>query len=167
MGQAEFEELYRKYYQMVFGFVKKRVTGKEMAEDLTSEIFEKAFTTIERYDESKCSFQTWLFVITNNHLKNYYRDKKEVVSFEEEPGPALISEASVESVVELQEMREVLKKALLKLPERDMEIVLCRYYEDMTAVQIGKRMGLTSGNVRIILKRALEKLRKILNEECV
>lgn len=42
-----------------------------------------------------------------------------------------------------------------------MEIVLCRYYEDMTAVQSGKRMGLTSGNVRIILKRALEKLRKI------
>lgn len=167
MGQAEFEELYRKYYQMVFGFVKKRVTGKEMAEDLTSEIFEKAFTTIERYDESKCSFQTWLFVITNNHLKNYYRDKKEVVSFEEESGPALISEASVEAVVELQEMREVLKRALLKLPERDMEIVLCRYYEDMTAVQSGKRMGLTSGNVRIILKRALEKLRKILNEECV
>lgn len=162
MEQVQFEIVYKQYYQMIYLFVKKRVVMQQVAEDLTSEIFEKVYTSFSNYDADRCSIQTWLFVITNNHLKNYYRDKKEYIAFDDVMENTLRSEESVESILELKERQAVLKEVIKQLPERDMQIILYRYYMDMSAVDIGKKLNMTSGNVRISLKRALEKLRKML-----
>ena len=162
MDKKEFEAIYQQYYQKIYYFVKKRVTQKEMAEDLTSEIFEKAYTALGRYDDTKCSMQTWLFVITNNHLKNFYRDKKEYIEFDDKVESSGFVDAGIDEIIELKEKQSILKEALKTLPKREQNIIMYRYFMDMTAAQIAVKMDLSAGNVRIITKRALEKLRHIL-----
>jgi DNA-directed RNA polymerase specialized sigma24 family protein len=54
----------------------KRIGVTEDAKDLTGEVFLAGFKSYEKYDSTKSSLASWLYVITNNRLKNYYRDKK-------------------------------------------------------------------------------------------
>ena len=81
--EKEFEGYYLKHYHRVYRYVLKRVYNDQIAEDLTMDVFYSVWSKFEQFDETKASFQTWLYVIVNNKLKNYYRDHKELIELNE------------------------------------------------------------------------------------
>ena len=67
-----------------------------------------------------------------------------------------------DNMLELQELRIVLREVLLSLPERNRKVVIMKYYGNMTSKEIGGAMHISSGNVRVILKRSLDLMKKKL-----
>lgn len=154
-----FEEYFQKYYQKVFGYVFKKVANYSVAEDITMEVFLSCYKNFDRFDPQKASFQTWLYVIVNNKLKNYYRDKKEYDDIDECMEYTGQFEDDIIAAENLKDMRNALAEALETLSEPQKSIVIMKYFKNMQAGEIGEKLGLSSGNVRVQLSRALNKLR--------
>lgn len=128
------------------------------------DVFYSAWNKFDQFDESKATFQTWLYVIVNNKLKNYYRDRKEMVELDESLAGTDNPVDDVLEAVQLQYLRDHLYTALNELNEVQRKVVIYKYFNDMNASEIAFRIGLSPGNVRILLKRALDKIREYFNK---
>lgn len=159
-----FEQIYDDYKDKIYEFIFYKVSNKELAEDLTSDVFISVYKNLHRYDAEKSFITTWLYAITYNRLKNYYKSRKNnVYSIE-----YLIEMSNEIHIVkydssEQEELRLVLKNVMKELPERNRRIVLMKYYGNMTSREIGKCLDISPGNVRIILKRSLAMLKSKLS----
>lgn len=154
-----FEQLYKKHYAQVYGYIRKKISDEQTAEDIAMDAFYSCWSKFEEFDESKASFQTWLFVVVNNKLKNYYRGRKETVDVDD---VTLYEADCADEIIEsihLQEMRDHLYVALQKLSETQRTIVIYKYFQNMNATEIGERLDMSPGNVRVQLNRAIEKIR--------
>jgi len=67
-----FEELYDKYFQRVYNYIRYRVLARDAADDLVSAVFEKVLDKFDAYDRDK-PVEPWLFAIARNTLNDYYR----------------------------------------------------------------------------------------------
>ena len=157
--QRAFQEYYEKYYDKVLGYILKKVINVQQAEDMTMDVFTVCWEKFDSFDPEKASFQTWLFVIVNNKLKNYYRDRKEYDELDESIGDPGKYQDEIVDAMQLTYLREKLADALEELSETHRRIIIYRYFQDMNSNEIADILGITPGNVRIQLKRAIDKIK--------
>ena len=158
-----FEEFYDKHYFNVYRYICKRIGVTEDAKDLTSEIFLSCFKSYDKYDSSKSSLTSWLYIITNNRLKNYYRDKKIFESIDNCINDVALSyDDDLDKSVYLDELRETLADALTSLPERSRQIMVMKYFDEKSTEEIANALGLTPVNVRVIATRSIKQLKSFL-----
>lgn len=157
--EALFTEYYKKNYRIVLGYIYKKTGNMQTAEDMTMEVFAKCFERFADFDENRASFSTWLFVIVNNRLKNYYRDRRE---FEELDEAMAVYEGFEEDIVRaeyLSGMRAVLYEALKSLNKTQRKIVILKYFKEKNSTEIAAALNLTPVNVRVQLSRAMTIIR--------
>lgn len=160
-----FAAIYGQYYTNIYYFLNSRLRNTACAEDVANDVFLAAYKNLNSYDEKKSYITTWLYAIAVNQLKNYYRRNKvqeySIDCFPEEKGTIYYDS---DNLMDQKELRAVLETALGMLPERNRRIVWMKYYDEMTSVEIGERLGITPGNVRIILKRSLGIMKGALHD---
>lgn len=150
-----FSLLYEYYFPKIYGYVQRRVSGRETAEDLVSQVFLKAFSNRQKYQQRGFSFGAWLYRIATNALTDYYRRgvHGEVQSAEvidnEPAGNQLADEITKVSD------RTAIEKVLKKMPERYRRIVYLRYFAEMEIFEIAATLKLPKTHVSVILHRAL------------
>ncbi len=159
MDITGFEDMFGEYYPKALSFVRKKVSNPQTAEDITMEAFFVCFKNMERFNPEKASFSTWLYVILNNKIKNYYRDVKTSDELSDETTDGESFENEILEAEYISQMREHLRQALLSLNEIQREIIICKYFQNMNAKEIAQKLGLTHGNVRIQLMRGLGHMR--------
>lgn len=161
-----FEEFYNKYYTKVFVFLKQHISSNEDAEDMVNSVFFAAYQNYDKYDPTKAKLSTWIFCIANNRLKNYYRDKKDPAESLDDmfDSVEIASDEIIEEAVQLEELRDAIAKALKELTERERNIVIMSYFQNMNSNDIAEALGLTGTNVRQILSRTLKKLKPYLED---
>ena len=71
-----FEAVYDRYFDPVFRFVTYRTGNREVAKDLTSDIFLKVYKKFSAYDPNKGSFEVWLYTIAGNRVKDYRKTNR-------------------------------------------------------------------------------------------
>jgi len=161
----DFAERYRQYFPRVFAYVYGRIREVQAAEDVASEAFERAFVKADtlRHEEA---FGTWLFTIARNLLISYCRKRNRFA------GPVsceLVNSVATDDTPEdsLLEREEVAKimDLVRRFPQREQDIIALKFDAELTNVQIAGIMNLSESNVRVILCRTLQKLRKVLQEE--
>ncbi|MCC8127396.1 MAG: sigma-70 family RNA polymerase sigma factor [Clostridiales bacterium] len=165
-GKKSFESVYQDYYLKVFQHIYRKINIWHEAEELTQEVFVACYLNYDRYDPDRAAVWTWLYVIMNNKLKNYYRDKKDTLSIDdEELLPELAGDDFVEEAVMLEEQKRVLFAAIDRLTEREQQIVKERYFHGKTSIEIGAALKMSDAGVRMALKRALAKIRGFLEAQ--
>lgn len=161
--KQSFEEYFEQYYQQLFHFLKKKVSSVQSAEDLAMDIFTACYQKFDSFDPARASFGTWLYVIANNKLKNYYRDRKTFDEIDETFSVQEDFEDSILAAEYLGSVRDALCDALESLPQVQREIVIYKYFHNKKSGEIALLVGLTPGNVRQQLSRALRKLKEYLD----
>ena len=165
------EDMFNDYYRKVRGFFVGKIGNEYDAEDLTSKVFLRCYENIDKFDPSKGSESTWIFTIARNLLKNYYRDRKVTASIDNMEGFEIVDDVDVEEEIghaeRLEEIRAFLDPRIDKLDGVKRQILMMRYYDEMNSKDIAQVMHMTAGNVRIILKRTLDKLRVEAGEDNV
>jgi len=79
-----FGTLYEAYIDKIYKFIYLKVSDREIAEDITAEVFLKAFDTIEKFRIDKnSSFKAWIYKIAYHKVVDSYRTKKESVNLED------------------------------------------------------------------------------------
>ena len=158
-----FEQLFNEYYDRIFVYISFRVKSRQDAEDLTAEVFLKAFAN--PYNPEIARFSTYVFTIAANAVKNFYRTtaKTREVFSGEEPDNNFPDETDALGSLISREEYAGLRKALAALPERQYEVVYRRYYLEQAFREIGEALGISEDNSKKIHKRALEKLKNLDN----
>lgn len=153
-----FEDFYSDNYNRVLYYVRNKIGSSEDAEDLVSEVFLYCYNHYSDYDPEKSSITTWLYLILNSRIKNYYRDHVTYADYEVVSQTMQDEAIDLDQGVYMEQLHGFLMKAISRLPERQQKIVKMKYFEDLSSDEIAERLGLSSGNVRVLLSRALNKL---------
>lgn len=157
---AMLEALIRKYYDDVYYFCCYKTGDPEYAYDCTQETFLKLTRSIARYTERK-KFRGWLFSIARNVCNDYFRSKPEDVPDTE----ALLSVPESRDAIGKAETAQVVQEALKLLNEEQREVIVLRFYCDFKVREIAGIIGIPLPTAKSRLKRAIEKLKKLL--ECI
>ncbi len=166
-GKLSFEEYFNKYYQQAYGYVFKKVSDSYLAEDLTMDAFVSCYQKFDKFDPGIASFQTWLYVVINNKLKNYYRDNKKVEYIDDPMVFAGTYEDDLTAAEDLKSMRDFLAEGLSMLSETQRQIIIYKYFRGLKSAEIARIMGLTPVNVRVHLSRAVAHLKDFFDSKGV
>ena len=161
---AFFNKLYEQYYSRVLAYFRFRVGKREVAEDLTSLVFERALTHITELKTAE-AMEAWLFRIAQNCTHDYFRRQRPEVSLEKLTDMEHLQQRSLEEQVLAEEERRVLLAHVSKLPEREQEIIGLKFVARLTNRQIARVLHLPEGTVGSLLYRTLSKLRDALHRE--
>lgn len=160
-----FESFYEEYKEQVFRYLCRKMDSMEDAEDLTSDIFEYCCRQFYRFDPQKASRKTWLYVIVNSRFKNYLRAHRNFEDIEDYMEFTASDDAPMEQAMEMELEREQLARALERLPQRQREIVIQRYFGEKSAAEIARYFGMTQVNVRVQLFRAIQQMKAWIEKE--
>jgi RNA polymerase sigma-70 factor, ECF subfamily len=163
-GEPEaFGELYQRYARIVFRFIYAHLNDRLDAEDLTEEVFLRAWRSIKNYREQGVPFLAYLFRIARNVLIDFYRRAGRAgghMSIEERPFPDVGPDPGETAMVNL-EHQEV-RKTLEQLRDDYRTVLILRFLSGLSPEETGEVMGRTPGAVRILQHRALSALRNLL-----
>ena len=157
-SEADFESVYRTEMPRIYNFFRYRFGDDFLAEDLTSETFEKAWKYREKYKRDLSAFSTWLFTIAKRVSIDHYRRRHFETSLEE-TNDLPDNVVNVEEMTQSHDDFERLSSLLARLSDRDRELVALKYGAGLTNRSIAHLSGLNESNVAVILHRAVTKLR--------
>ena len=164
-ARETFARLYDEYLDKVYRYIQYRVNNMQLAEDLTSTVFEKALVNFDKFSNDRASFSTWIFSIARNTVIDHYRvsGKRKTVPLEEVTAQSS-GEQSPEEELERKDEKERLNLCLAELSEEEREIVRLKFGAELNNRQIGKMLGLSESNVGTKLYRAIRKMRDSFQE---
>ena len=158
---AAFSELYQRYLEPVYRYVRSQTPDRATAEDLTAQVFVTALSAAGSY-KGEGSYRSWIFSIARNTIASWRAEKgRRLVSVEtlpDRPDPA----PSAQSLAIASEESALLWTAVARLPEAQREVVRLRYRRDMTIDEIARLTRRSSGAVRVLLHRARGRLQHLL-----
>ena len=163
-AKPAFEDLYEEYYQPLLHYLYKKTGNMQDAEDLTSETFLYCYRSYDQYDPEKSAVSTWVYLVANSRLKNHYRDKREHVEISELENLLPAEETDMERAAWLEQLRGFLADRLECLPERQQQIIALRFFQEKDYDEIADTLGITAGNARVLLSRAIDRLRKEMGD---
>jgi RNA polymerase sigma-70 factor (ECF subfamily) len=155
MGTEKFEELFELHFDAVYGYAARRI-GPDLARDLASETFTRAFAARGRYDAARGDPRAWLFGIAQNLLRRHHRDEErrlrafarlDLAATERETADGRIADAL----------------GALALDERD--VLLLFAWADLSYEDIAAALEVPLGTVRSRLHRARAHVRAALEHE--
>lgn len=158
---ARFQALYNKYYERIFLFVWQRMDDKEMAFDVTSQVFLKAMQNLYKYEFKGVPFASWLYRIAKSEVYTVFRQQQaqRTVNIETSGLRDMADEMEDDKYAAY---IDILKEAVTELEEEDMQFVEMRFFEKRAFKEIAEIFGITENNAKVKTYRILEKLKKIL-----
>lgn len=161
MSKDRFNQFYANYFPKIFKYVFFRVGGhRELAEDLTSEIFLKVYNAFDTYDESK-SHSSWVYTIARNHLANYYRSAgREVTDEDFESLP--VAADDLEERFAASEEEATLLKGIAALRPKDAVLIKMKYLDGFSYEEMAGALKREKGALKVATFRAMQELRRVM-----
>lgn len=164
-AEEAIDEIMTRYGQEILQLAYSYVKNKQIAEDLTQEIFVKCYKSLHTYS-GKSKFRTWLWKIASNHCKDYLKSwyNQNVFTTDYQPIYDSIQSESVEQTVIQDEEDGQLASAVMELPVNYREVIYLFYFEEMSIKEIAVVTEAKENTIKTRLKRAKELLKERLEE---
>lgn len=166
-GQTdEFAYLINKHKEMVFSIARQITRNREDAEEITQDVFLKAFRNLNSFRKAS-RFSTWLYRIAYNETISRVRIKRvNTVELEEEITGNISEEEVQNELIGLDEAEQkaLIDNALIRLPEEERILVNMFYMQEQSIHEISMITGLTENNVKVRLHRTRKRIYNTLNE---
>jgi RNA polymerase sigma-70 factor (ECF subfamily) len=159
-NSENFGPLYKKYHEQIFRYIYQRMDDKELAFDVTSQVFVKALKNLHKYEYRGVPFSSWLYRIAKSELYQAFRDRKarRTVVVESMHLFEMIEEIEEDGS---SENKKKLFQCLTLLREDDLQLMELRYFERRSYREIGEILEITENNAKVRSFRALERLKKL------
>jgi RNA polymerase sigma-70 factor (ECF subfamily) len=157
-----FRILYSRYSGKIYSKAITMLKDEKKAEDAVQEIFTKIFLNLHKFS-GKSKFSTWVYSVTYNFCIDYIRRNKKTKNLfadEIENPPDLVDDDIPDEALMQMEVSQ-LRKVLLGLPDGDRSILLMKYQDGMAIKDIAKIIDKRESAVKMQLKRAKEKAKRL------
>ena len=167
-GNSEaFGQLYDAYMERIYRFVYFRVEDQQTAEDITSQVFLKAWSNLDRFQFSRTPYLAWLYTIAHNAVIDHYRTRKVTTALDDvqlsQPDHSELVEHEIDLTVEMKSV----KTALQALTDDQQKVLTLKFIEGMSNNEIARHLGKREGAIRALQMRGLQALAKQLEEKMV
>jgi RNA polymerase sigma-70 factor (ECF subfamily) len=155
----KFEQLYQENLDRIYRFVYSQVRNREAAEDLTSQIFLKAVRSLD-LERSAHSSTAWLFRVAHTTVADYWRAyyrRAATHSLEALVEAGWESPSDADPPLVKSSVTDRVEDILQSLPERDREVLTCRFLLNLSVRETAVSMGVTETNVKVMQYRALRR----------
>jgi RNA polymerase sigma-70 factor (ECF subfamily) len=167
-GNAEaYAVLVNRYQRPIFNLLLRMTGCREEATDLAQDTFLRAYENLEKFRPSR-RFFPWLYTIGMNLARDHARKKKSAAKAAELEYQS--HHVHIPATSEQQDMAHRLDAArlpelLATLPEDYREAVILRYHEGLAMKEIGQALGISTSGAKMRVKRALARLRDMLQNK--
>lgn len=166
--QEAFGELYERYVNRIYNYIYYRTGNSADAEDLTARVFLRAMDHIGNYQNLGLPFSAWLYRIAHNLVANWHRDNQRR---QELPLEDTTDMPHKDELPEAQILRNQEKEHLLtwvrSLPTDRQQLVILKFVEGLSNVEIATIMGRSEGAIKSLYHRTLVELRDHLETSAV
>jgi RNA polymerase sigma-70 factor, ECF subfamily len=154
--------IHDEYYGPIFRYIGFRVSDRELAEDLTSDVFLRFLNALRDNKAPQSTIRGWLFsvaanVVSDHHRKSYRAPQvtltETIVSHADQP----------EEQVEARLIREDLRDAIGTLTEDQQHVLALRYGHEMPIQDVARTLGKTEGAIKQLQARAIAALARRMN----
>lgn len=163
-----FGEIYDYYITKIYRFIFFKVPSREIAEDLTSEVFTKTLSYLTNPDKKVKNLQAFLYQTARNLVIDYYRknNQKEIPLLQEGDEnyvPDLMSDQNKsKKKIEINLDVIELKKKIKNLKDEYREVIILRYLDEYSIKEIARILDKSNGAVRVLLHRAVKALKLVV-----
>ncbi len=162
-GEREaFDELVVRYQREVYRLCYRYVNNHEDANDLTQEVFLRAWRAIGRF-RGQSAFSTWLYRIGVNACLNFRAARQPLA--QELPDTVADPGVGAAERLESDEQARRVREAVGRLPEKQRATLILKIYHELTHQEVAQILGSTVGTVKANLFHALGNLRKLVVAE--
>lgn len=165
--EEAFDSLVKKHYNNIYHYCFRKTGNKEIAKDLTQEVFMKLIRSIHRYRFTG-KFTNFLFTIAvntcNDFYRYYYRQKKDVYprgDFNDQ----VDERANPQEHFMQEELATRVKHALDTLPSFQKDALILYYYHDLKVKDIAEIMDANLSTTKSRLKQGRDKLEEMFRED--
>ncbi|MGH8010986.1 MAG: RNA polymerase sigma factor [Candidatus Binataceae bacterium] len=165
--QTDYDHVYRGYHARIMRLSRLLLSDPREAEDVTQEVFLKAFQRWKNGDEPEV-WIAWLLRVTVNACQDrrssawWRRWRGHTEEWREELHPAI---EGAESQFRSHEQYQRIWRHFRHLPQRQREIFALRHLEGRSTAEVAEALNLSVGSVKRHLFRAVQRLRKVIGEE--
>jgi RNA polymerase sigma-70 factor, ECF subfamily len=152
-----FAELYQRHFHRVYAYVAHRVGNRQEAEDVTSEVFQRALQNLPRFEWRDVPFIVWLLRIAANSVTDRWRGPRETTELPPESSLAVRDQDLAAA-----ERRALLAQFVSQLPEIQRRVILGRFVDQKTIAELAHQLGRTAGAIKQLQFRAIHSLRASL-----
>ena len=157
---ARFGELYDRHFHRVYAYVIRRTGSRTEAEDITSQVFERALSNLARFEWRGVPFVAWLYRIAHNLVANHHRthSRWKLTSLEDLELTGKPADGP-ERVAEVNERKRALWSAIRRQPEERQRLLILKYADRLSNEEIGEAMGRTESAIKSLYFRTLKALK--------
>jgi RNA polymerase sigma-70 factor (ECF subfamily) len=158
------ESIYEENISAIYAFIYSKVGHREAAQDLTADVFVKAFALVDR-TKSRTTIRSWLYHIARTTVADYWRAtlRTRVIPLDEmrerlrEPD-ALLDDGEVPASPDLAARARAL---LERLPANYREVLTLRFLRGYSLRDTAAALHVSEGNVKVLQHRAIRKARDL------
>jgi RNA polymerase sigma-70 factor, ECF subfamily len=154
---SRFADLYESNFERVYAYVSRRLSDREAAQDVTSEVFHQALANLGRFEWRGVPFVAWLLRIASNAIADYWRrtSREQPMSSENAPESFPVNPANIEEV----ERRALLFRLVNTLPADQRRVIEMRFAEEKGIREIAQELNRTEGAIKQLQFRGIQSLR--------
>ncbi len=163
-------ELYDLYNRLLFGMIISIVKKREEAEDVLQEVFVKIWEKSHTFNEDRGNVYSWIVTLTRNKAidrirSKGYKTQQKATQDVDAPEFKLEDDAfdPLETTI-FSDRAELVRKALMEIPESQSEVLKIAYYRGMTQTEISGHLEIPLGTVKTRMRQGMIKLKDILGE---
>ncbi len=158
--QDAFGEIYERYVTKIYNYIYYRTNNSQDAEDITAKVFYRAMAHIQNYEDKGVPFQAWLYRIAHNLVANFHRDesRRKIIPLDDYLALSLKSDAP-DKQAEHNEETQTLMTAIRRLPAERQQLLVLKFVQDKSNIEIGEIMNRTEGAIKSLYHRTLLALR--------
>ena len=156
-----FTYIYDLHFDKIYRYIYVKVHSQAEAEDLTQDVFIKAYEAIKSYKWRDLPFTAWLFRIAHNRVIDHVRKASKEKKAPLEEADAISSGDPVHVTEQNYEIYQ-LKVALEKLPDAQREVATMRFISELSITEVALALGKSEGTVKALQFNAVASLRKLL-----
>jgi RNA polymerase sigma-70 factor (ECF subfamily) len=158
--QDAFGRMYVSCQGPIRGFLLRRTSDPDVAEDLAQQVFVRAWQALPRYQQTGVPFMAWLFRIARNALIDHYRRERPTVGIEDFDLP---SESDHDAALIHAEEFEAVARAMKRLRADYQDVIRLRFLMGLSSREVAEVMERSEGAIRVLQLRAIRALRAELN----
>ncbi len=160
--EGAFADLMRSYHAFVYAIVVGVVDNSHDAEEVVQDAFLNAYQGLRQLEDAT-KFKSWLAEITRNRARNWLRKQQgETVSLDDVSEHLLQTEGSPDERLARLEQRELIRRTMETLPQKDRDIARAFYLEGASYDELTSTHGLSYNAIAFRLSRAKRQLSKRL-----
>lgn len=166
LTRKQADALVREYYDEIYVFAYKQTFDKELAMDLTQEIFINVLRSYDRYDANKASLRTWIYRIASNRIIDYRRSRaageRMQLPLEDVPEE---TDNGFETLVENRDLLQKVESFISGYDVSVQQIFRLHIFSDLSFAAIAQLTDSNEASVKTAYYRLLKQIRKEFQNE--